>query len=183
MTNLICAGFGGQGVLTAGLIIAKTGMDIGKNVVWIPSYGSEMRGGTANCSVKISDEEIASPFIRSADVLLALNEPSVDKFQESVAPGGTMIVNSSIIKRENFRSDINVYAVEATGLAAGLDNVRGTNIVMIGAFARAAGVIGEQEMEEGIENFFLSKGKNNPKNKTCFAAGVRAVQKLQEARL
>ena len=100
MTNLVCAGFGGQGVLTAGLIIAKTGMDIGKNVVWIPSYGSEMRGGTANCNVKISEEEIASPFIRSIDVLLALNEPSVDKFQGSIAPGGTMIINSSIVKRK-----------------------------------------------------------------------------------
>ena len=120
MTNLVCAGFGGQGVLTAGLIIAKTGMDIGKNVVWIPSYGSEMRGGTANCNVKISEEEIASPFIRSIDVLLALNEPSVDKFQGSIAPGGTMIINSSIVKREKFRPDIHVYAVEATGLAAEL---------------------------------------------------------------
>lgn len=181
MTNLICAGFGGQGVLTAGLIIAKTGMDIGKNVVWIPSYGSEMRGGTANCSVKISDEEIASPFIRSIDVLLALNEPSVDKFQESVAPGGTMIVNSSIILREEFRRDINVYAVEATGQAARLGNARGTNIVMIGAFARVTGVIGEQEMEEGIENFFRSKGKCNPKNSACFAVGGQTVVRLQKA--
>ncbi len=181
MTNLICAGFGGQGVLTAGLIIAKTGMDIGKNVVWIPSYGSEMRGGTANCSVKISDEEIASPFIRSADVLLALNEPSVDKFQESVAPGGTIIINSSIIKREEFRRDVHVYAVDATSLSARLGNPRGANIVMIGALVRATGVIGEQEMEEGIEHFFLSKGKCNPKNSACYAAGCRNVQRLKKA--
>ena len=181
MTNLVCAGFGGQGVLTAGLIIAKTGMDIGKNVVWIPSYGSEMRGGTANCNVKISEEEIASPFIRSIDVLLELNEPSVDKFQGSIAPGGTMIINSSIVKREEFRPDIHVYAVEATGLAAELENSRGANIVMIGAFSKTTGVIGETQMEEGIENFFLSKGKCNPKNRECFAAGIRSVRELQRA--
>lgn len=98
-------GFRRTGRSDGRLIIAKTGMDIGKNVVWIPSYGSEMRGGTANCNVKISEEEIASPFIRSIDVLLALNEPSVDKFQGSIAPGGTMIINSSIVKREEFRPD------------------------------------------------------------------------------
>lgn len=181
MTNLVCAGFGGQGVLTAGLIIAKTGMDIGKNVVWIPSYGSEMRGGTANCNVKISEEEIASPFINSIDVLLALNEPSVDKFQGNIVPGGTLIINSSIVKRTAFRTDINVYGVEATKLASQLENARGTNIVMIGAFAKATGVIEEKDMEEGIENFFLSKGKSNPKNKDCFKAGSQMAEQMQKA--
>ena len=181
MTNIVFAGFGGQGVLTAGLIVAKTGMDLDKHVIWIPSYGSEMRGGTANCNVKISDDEIASPFIKEIDVLLALNSPSVDKFENMVRPGGVMIINSSIIEETEFRSDINVYSLAATEIAAELGNARGTNIAMIGALAKTGLLFSKAETGEGIENFFAMKNKNNPKNKACFESGFEKTEEIQKA--
>ena len=98
MKRIVCAGFGGQGVLTAGLIISRTAMENGSQVTWIPSYGSEMRGGTANCEVVISDKKIASPFFRRSDVLIALNRPSMAKFQEQVVSGGLVISNSSMVR-------------------------------------------------------------------------------------
>lgn len=181
MTNIVCAGFGGQGVLTTGLIIAKTGMDNGKHVVWIPSYGSEMRGGTANCNVKISEDEIASPFIKSIDILIALNEPSVTKFEGQVAPGGIMVVNSSIIQKQVFRRDITVYEVEATRIATEIDNVRGTNIIMIGSLIKVSNLFEKEVMAKGTEDFFLSKGKRNPKNSLCYEMGFEQVKLLYKA--
>src|SRR6056297_2599678 len=117
MLNIICAGFGGQGVLTAGLILAKTAMDNDKNVTWIPSYGSEMRGGTANCNVKIYDDKISSPFVKKIDILIAMNKPSIIKFEPKVRPGGMIISNKSIVTGWNFREDIKIVEVEATAIA------------------------------------------------------------------
>ena len=97
LKQFVFAGFGGQGILTAGMILAHIGSLYGKEVIWMPSYGSEMRGGTANCSVKISDEAIASPFIKKIDYLIAMNKPSLDKFLPQVKHGGTIIVDSSIV--------------------------------------------------------------------------------------
>lgn len=170
--NIICAGFGGQGVLTAGLIMGKTGVDIGKNVTWIPSYGSEMRGGTANCNLKISDEKISSPFVKDIDVLLVMNMPSVDKFESRVKPGGVIISNKTLIKDYAFRKDVKVVEVDATAIADELGNPKGANIVMMGALAASGELFDEKIMGEGIENFFLSKGKNNPKNGKCFQMGI-----------
>ena len=95
MVEIICSGFGGQGVLVAGTIIADAGMEQGKNVTWYPSYGSEMRGGTANCNVKISDEEIASPYCDQLDILFTLNDAAIDKFESQLRPGGSLLTNSS----------------------------------------------------------------------------------------
>ena len=96
MTEIICAGFGGQGVLVAGNILAFAGMEAGKIITWYPSYGSEMRGGTANCNIKISDEEIASPYVKAPDVLICLNEVSIGKFMDTMKPGAILVVNSSL---------------------------------------------------------------------------------------
>ena len=175
MTDMICAGFGGQGVLTAGLIIAKTGMNNNKNVTWIPSYGSEMRGGTANCNVKISDGKIASPFIKKIDILIAMNLPSILKFESCLRPGGLIISNKSIIKGWNFRSDIRIVEVEATTIADEIKNPKGANIVMIGALAATGELFDKDVMEKGVEEFFLSKGKNNPKNAECFKQGFESL--------
>ncbi len=174
MKNIICAGFGGQGVLTAGLILAKTGMENGKNVTWIPSYGSEMRGGTANCNVKISDGKISSPFVKKIDILVAMNQPSVTKFESMMNPGGLLIVNSSIVKDHKFREDIKVVTVPGTDIAEELGNPKGANIVMLGALAYSQGLFGKEAMMGGIDNFFTSKGKNNPKNRLCFEKGFEA---------
>lgn len=175
MSNIICAGFGGQGVLTAGLILAKIGLDAEKNVSWIPSYGSEMRGGTANCNVKISDEEIASPFVKEIDILMAMNEPSVDKFEMMLKPGSVMIMNSSIIGRKQFRDDVNIVKVPATEIASELSNSRGANLVMLGALIGKTGLFDRQFFEIGIDSFFGKKGKSNPLNIQCFSSGYEFV--------
>ncbi|PAB60609.1 2-oxoacid:acceptor oxidoreductase family protein [Anaeromicrobium sediminis] len=175
MPNIICAGFGGQGVLTAGLIIAKTGMNNNKNVTWIPSYGSEMRGGTANCNVKISDSKISSPFVKEIDILVAMNMPSIAKFEPMLRPGGIIISNKSIVKDWDFRSDIRVVEVNATTIADEMANPKGSNIVMLGALAKTGELFDKDTMEKGIEEFFVSKGKDNPKNGECFIKGFESV--------
>lgn len=176
MMEIISAGFGGQGVLTAGLILAKVAMDNGKNVTWIPSYGSEMRGGTANCGVKISDNEIASPFVKHIDVLIAMNGPSIDKFENKIKPGGTLIVNSSMVKGREYRDDIKVVEVPANDIANELNNPRGTNIAILGAFIKATNILDKDTFAMGIEDFFKSKGKVNPANRICFEMGYNSVE-------
>lgn len=177
--NLIFAGFGGQGVLTAGLIMAKTGVDVGKNVTWIPSYGSEMRGGTANCNVKISDGKIASPFVNKIDLLVVMNMPSLVKFEKNVVPGGIIITNKTLIEQYDFRKDIQVYEVAATGIADELENPKGANIVMLGALAASGALFDAEVTWKGIEDFFLEKGKNNPKNELVFRKGLEETRKKQ----
>lgn len=177
MPAIICAGFGGQGVLTAGLILAKTGMNNEKNVTWIPSYGSEMRGGTANCNIKISDGKISSPFVKEIDILIAMNTPSVVKFEPLVKKGGLIIVNSTIVNNYKFRGDVEVIAVEATAIAEAAENHRGANIVTLGALAASGKLFDKKTTIEGIEEFFEAKGKNNPQNVLCFENGYTQCKK------
>ena len=139
MVEMICAGFGGQGVLTTGLILAEAGMKLGMNVLWYPSYGSEMRGGTANCTVKFSDKEIASPCAKKIDILMGMNAPAIDKFESSLRPGGLLLVNSSLVHEREYRDDIRVVKVPMTEIAAEHENPRGANIVMIGAIIKILG--------------------------------------------
>lgn len=127
-TNILLSGFGGQGILFAGKQLAKTGMDIGLNVSWLPSYGPEMRGGAANCSVIISDKEIGSPIVTSPDILIALNLPSFTKFEPAIKVGGTLIADSMMIPERSTRGDIKAYYIPATQMASenhleGLANV------------------------------------------------------------
>lgn len=178
MTEIICSGFGGQGVLVAGLILADAGMEEGKNVTWYPSYGAEMRGGTANCSVKISDEEIASPYCDALDILCAMNDTSIDKFEGQLRTGGLLVVNSSIASKDRvYRSDIKVIKVPATDIGNELGNPRGTNIVMLGALAHASPDFDEVYMRSAIDNYFAKKGKFNPKNVVCFDRGAEEAAK------
>ena len=176
MAEIICAGFGGQGVLTTGMMLIDAGMEQGKNVLFYPSYGSEMRGGTANCSVKISDKRIASPVRKHLDILFTLNAPAIDKFEDRVKPGGLLLVNSSIVPEDRkYRDDIKVVKVPATEIAYELENPRGVNIVMLGAMAASSDLFTADYLESAIDNFFAKKGKNNPKNALCFRKGVEAV--------
>lgn len=144
--QILMAGFGGQGVLFLGRVIAEVGMQTGKNVSWIPAYGPEMRGGTANCSVVISEEAIASPIVNEPDTLIAMNKPSVTKFEPTLKAGGIMIYNSSLIDNKEFRDDIKVYAVPAAEIASELGNDKVSNVVMVGAYARLAGVINNEDV-------------------------------------
>lgn len=171
MMEFIFAGFGGQGVLTSGLILANIAADQNHNITWIPSYGSEMRGGTANCNVKVSTEEIASPFVKNIDVLVAMNGPSIDKFEKMIKPNGTMIVNTSMVKDKKFREDINVVEVPANDIARELNNPKGANIAMLGALAKCTGLFDKETFINGIDKYFAAKGKSNPANKATFERG------------
>lgn len=179
MTEIICSGFGGQGVLVAGMILADAGMEDGKNVTWYPSYGSEMRGGTANCNIKISEEEIPSPYCHQLDILYTLNDAAIDKFESQVRPGGILLVNSSLARKDRvYREDIQVIKVPATDIANELGNARGTNIVMLGALSYASPDFDVTYMRGAIDYFFAKKGKVNPKNALCIPRDSSATVRL-----
>lgn len=135
--RILIAGFGGQGVLTVGHVIALLYMNRGHNVTWMPSYGAEMRGGTANCSVIVSDKVIGSPTVsKNASVIMAMTSPALDKFEAVAAPGGRVIVNTSIINRELKRDDVTVLKTDATNVAVELGSLRVQNMVMLGAYLK-----------------------------------------------
>ena len=140
----IFAGFGGQGMLLIGKFLAEAGMESGKHVSWLPSYGPEMRGGTANCSVVVSDRPVASPLINVADTVLAMNKPSLLKFEGSVKAGGLLLVNSSIIDIKTSREDVDAVYVPCNEIAESIGNLKGPNVVFLGAYiAKRPDVISE----------------------------------------
>ena len=132
--TFIFAGFGGQGMLLIGKFVAMACMLDGKHVSWLPSYGPEMRGGTANCSVIVSDDPVASPLVDMADVVVAMNRPSLDKFESHVKPGGVLVINSSLIDRKAERTDIKVVYCDANRIAESVGNPKGANVVILGAY-------------------------------------------------
>ncbi len=139
--SVVIAGFGGQGVILAGKILAQAGMTHGLEVTWLPSYGPEMRGGTANCTVVLSDEPVGSPIVDEPSAVIALNLPSLDKFEPTVAAAGVLIVNQSLIGRAAKRSDIHVYAVPINEIATRVGNPRTVNMVALGAYLKATRVV------------------------------------------
>lgn len=139
--EIICAGFGGQGILFLGKMIALSGMKEGKEVSWIPSYGPEMRGGTANCSVVVSDQKIGSPVVYHPTILVAMNRPSMEKFENDVKPNGVLLYNKTLIEVEPKRKDIKIFPVNVTGIASELGNVKLANVVALGALIKATGLI------------------------------------------
>lgn len=172
-TEIICSGFGGQGVLTTGLILADSFTESGKNLTWIPSYSSEMRGGVANCFIKIGDEEIYSPYVKNPDVLIALNEKAIDTYEAAIKKGGFLFVNSSIVSEErSYRDDIQVLKVPMTEIALENQNPKGANLVLLGAFVEKTKTSSVEEFRDNINKFFAKKGKYNEKNGICFDAGV-----------
>lgn len=166
-TEIIFAGFGGQGVILAGKILALAGMSEGKYVSHIPSYGAEMRGGTANCSVIVSDEEVASPVIERPDVVIALNKPSMTKFEQWLKPGGMLIYNSSLIDIAPVRKDIKVVALPCDEICSATNNPRGTNMVALGALLKVVpGMIsGVKPFEFALDEAISARNKKfNPIN-------------------
>lgn len=177
-TEIICSGYGGQGVLTTGILIAVIGHSSGSNVTWYPSYGTEMRGGTANCNVKLSDVEIGSPYCREPDIVLTLNEPAVDKFEKTLRPGGFLFVNSPLVSRDRkYRSDINVVLVDTEELARLFGNPKGGNIAMLGVLSEITGMFDPALAADAIVRYFESKGKGkyNAQNTAAFEAGFRSA--------
>ena len=150
-TEILISGFGGQGVLFAGQLLAFAGMDSGYHVTWIPSYGPEMRGGTAHCMVVISDEEIGSPLVRNPKVTMIFNMPSLDRYEPLAAPGGVLVVNSTLMTRRATRTDIRVIEVPANEIAEEIGNARLANIVMTGAMLAATGVLSLDALQQALQ--------------------------------
>lgn len=148
--NILLAGFGGQGILFAGKLIAYAGLIEGRELSWLPSYGPEMRGGTANCSVCLADEPIGSPLVHEPDVLVAMNQPSLDKFFADVVRGGKIIIDSTMVPRVPERDDVTIYQVPATQLAedAGLKGL--ASVVLVGKLLREIGFCDPRTLEEAI---------------------------------
>ena len=155
--DVIMAGFGGQGILLIGKMLAYAGMHEGKEVSWLPSYGPEMRGGTANCTVVISDRPVGSPVIRSPRAVVAMNLPSLDKFEADVRPGGLLLVNSSLINRSTTRNDLTVIEVPANEIANELGNRRGANMVALGAYLGATNAVSLDGIIDVIRETFAAK--------------------------
>jgi 2-oxoglutarate ferredoxin oxidoreductase subunit gamma len=167
----IFSGFGGQGVLSMGLNLAHAAMLDGKNVTYLPSYGAEVRGGTANCTVAISEEEIASPVASSPDFLVAMNRPSLIRFQNQIQSGGLFFINSSLVDAEISRGDVDIIEVPANKIAEGLGNLKCANIVMLGAYIKKSNIVSLDSQIKGIENSFKKKEKLIVLNKKALLSG------------
>ena len=178
MTNeIIIAGFGGQGVMAIGKSLAEAGMKEGKEVSWLPSYGPEMRGGTANCSVAISEDPIVSPIILEPTELIAMNLPSLVKFEPTVVPGGTIFVNSSIITEKVTRTDVKAVYVPCLDIAQELGNLKVANMVMLGAYIQAMGNLGFDTIKEMLVHMFTGpKAKLVDLNIEALRRGAACVE-------
>jgi 2-oxoglutarate ferredoxin oxidoreductase subunit gamma len=170
--DVVMAGFGGQGILLIGKMLAYAGMHEGKEVSWLPSYGPEMRGGTCNCTVVISDRPVGSPVIRSPRAVLAMNLPSLDKFEPDVRSGGLLLINSSLIERDAARDDVTVVKVPANEIANELGNPRAANMVALGAYLGATGAVSIEEVEEVIRETFSAKPQLVELNLQALRRGV-----------
>jgi len=177
-TQIVIAGFGGQGVVLTGNIIARACVMEDKHVAGMVSYGVEMRGGTANATVVISDTQIASPFVSKPDVAIILNQPSLDKFESKIAENGIVILNSSMITRDVEREDLDVVHVDAAGIAQWLGNARVANVVALGAFIAKTGILKTKSIDESIEQLFAKKkAALITINKKALIEGIKAVKK------
>jgi len=155
--KIIIAGFGGQGVMSLGQMIAYSGMTEGREVSWLPSYGPEMRGGTANCQVIVSDEPIAAPIISEADTVIAMNLPSLDKFESRVKKGGNLFINSSLIERKANRDDIKVHYITANETAVELGNSKVAGMVVMGAYIKTTNVVKAETIIESLKKVLGEK--------------------------
>jgi 2-oxoglutarate ferredoxin oxidoreductase subunit gamma len=176
-TEVLMAGFGGQGMLLAGKILAHAAMGDGLEVSWLPSYGPEMRGGTANVIVCLSSEPIGSPLVTAPRGLVAMNRPSLDKFADKVKPGGVILYNATLIDESPDRPDCRVHGIDSRALAERSGTVRAANFVMLGAWVAASGAIDPSSVERAIaEEFKGPKEKFVPSNLAAFRAGMAAVE-------
>ena len=173
----IFAGFGGQGVLLMGQLLAYAGMLEDKEVSWLPSYGPEMRGGTANCSVVVSDSPVASPIVTMATTVVAMNRPSLDKFEDSVLPDGKLFINSSIIDKKSDRGDVEVYYVPCNEIAEELGNPRVANMVMLGAYIEKTKCVDfESVLQALLYKLGEKKAHLRPLNREALNKGAASVR-------
>ena len=173
-TRIICAGFGGQGIMTLGKALAALGMDNGKKVSWMPSYGAEVRGGTAHSMVIISDEDIPSPVVGDADICVVMNKPSLDKFEPRVKKGGMIILNSSLIETPVKRKDISVVEIAATEIALSLGSAKVANMVVLGALVSKTKIIPKNRAVSLLEEFLGGKKDLLELNKKALQKGLES---------
>lgn len=174
MTNeIIIAGFGGQGVLLMGQLLTYAGMTEGKNVSWLPSYGPEMRGGTANCNVIVSDDPVGSPVVTEADCVVVFNRPSLDKFESFLKPGGKLFVNSSLINKKTSRTDIGAYYLPASDAAMEIGNSKVLNVIMLGALLAATNVVKRESISDAIAKTFGAKANLIAINEKALDEGAK----------
>ncbi|MFC2066441.1 2-oxoacid:acceptor oxidoreductase family protein [Chloroflexota bacterium] len=171
LVKTVIAGFGGQGILSMGLNLAQAAMLEGKYVTFLPAYGAEVRGGTANCTVAISDEEIASPVASSPDFVLVMNLPSLVRFQNHLESGGGLFINSSLVETEITRGDIDIINVPANDIAEKLGNTKSANMVILGAFIKKSKLVSLDSVIEGLARALKNKRKLIALNKEALKAG------------
>ena len=169
-TQILIAGFGGQGILFAGKFLAYKGLLEGKQISWLPSYGPEMRGGTASCSVIVSDTPVGSPIVSQPDVLVAMNLPSLDKYEDSVVPGGTIFVDSTLIERKVKRTDVTVHYIPTTKLASDEKLGNLANMIMMGKLMKELGEYSDDGIKAALSKV-ISARKADMK-----AVNVKAIE-------
>jgi len=182
LEELIVAGFGGQGVLSLGMTLAYAGMVEGKEISWMPSYGPEMRGGTANCITIIADDKISSPIISLFDSAIVLNQPSMDKFAPRVKPGGLLLYESGNIFKPNTRTDIDIIGIPASTEALLMKNAKIMNMIILGAYLQLKPVVKIESILEALKKVLPEKYHGLlPINKQALEKGAALVQQLKEA--
>ncbi|MFA6709907.1 MAG: 2-oxoacid:acceptor oxidoreductase family protein [Candidatus Methanomethylophilaceae archaeon] len=168
--NILFAGFGGQGILFSGKVIAYAGLMEGMEISWLPSYGPEMRGGTANCSVCLSDEPIGSPLVVTPDVLVVMNLPSLDKFEKDVVPGGMIVIDSSIVDKKVERKDVRAIYLPASKLAEQNGLKGSANMIIVGKLFKEIGFCSRENLEKGVAKCVP------PKKQELFGKNMKAIQ-------
>lgn len=176
--QVLFAGFGGQGVLAMAKFLAYAALGTGKNVSWLPSYGAEMRGGTANCLVTISQEEICSPLTENPSTAVILNRPSLDRFEDKIKPNGIILINSSLVDRKPRRDDLEVLELPVNNIADEMGNSRGANMILLGAYLEKTAIV---SIDKALDHFnYIFEGKRKTiieKNREAFITGVEYAQK------
>lgn len=176
-TDVIMAGFGGQGVMLIGNLLAYAAMEEGRNVTYIPVYGPEMRGGTANCTIVIADEEIGSPIITHPKSLIIMNHPSLDKFQGVMEEGGVLVYNSSLVPVCDVRESVRGVGVAANEIASSIGSSKMANMVALGAYVAATKVVALETVEHCLEHVIASHYAHLlPKNRECLRAGFSCIK-------
>jgi 2-oxoglutarate ferredoxin oxidoreductase subunit gamma len=171
--GIIMSGFGGQGVMSMGQVVCYAGLEEGKEVSWLPSYGPEMRGGTANCTVVVSDQPVGSPIVSRPDAVIIMNRPSLDRFESQVKPGGLLVINTSLCDQAPSRNDLRVIRVAATDIASELGNIRVANMVALGAFLAVAPVVTVDSIVQALQDHLPEHHKKHvPLNRRALEAGV-----------
>ena len=178
MADIMFAGIGGQGVLTAGKSLIQIAAENGKNVSWTSEYSAEMRGGIALCRVVVSDEEIGSHYPDTLDVLVCMNEDAYDTYIGQVADGAKVIINQSLFSQREYPSHVEVFGVDAMGISAELNNTRGANLVMMGAMIAATQMMDKQQFSDTLKDYFDHKGIPSEKNVQCFETGYEKAGRI-----